>query len=244
MPLLSSRYALTHLLMSFVDGESFQVFLGHVIATSAGTHIYLKHGWRAGAGLSLGLVGCMFLIVIVRGPQTRVNDMMGDGNPPSSDDDNSKADIQEVVKDTPLRAEERGTDRRAKDQPNYEYYTHGTKTSLLIIRYSAILTRTQLKSGYHIMGNITQIELEGLGLAGGGGALQGIWNESKIRSHLELRPYTVEETTQASCLNAATASGSASRSDLHALFSNIAAKSLKARAQSVCAIGCENNISR
>ena len=31
------------------------------------------------------------------------------------------------------------------------------------------------------MGNITQTELEGLGLAGGGGALQGIWNEIKIR---------------------------------------------------------------
>jgi len=140
MPLLSSRYALTHLLMSFVDGELFQVFLGQVIGTSAGTHIDLKHGWRAGAGLSLGLVSCMFFILIVRGPHTTqyrwfgceggmewrkevvqetalVNDMMGDGSPPSSDD-NSKADIQEVVKDAPLRAEERGTDRRAKDQPN------------------------------------------------------------------------------------------------------------------------------
>lgn len=93
------------------------------------------------------------------------------------------------------------------------------------------------------MGNIMQIESEGVSLAGGG-ALQEIWNEIKIRSHLELRPYKVEATTQASCLNAATASGSASRSDLHALFSNIAAMSLKARAQSVCAIGCENNISR
>ena len=130
MPLLSSRYASTHLLMSFVDGEFFQVFLGQVIGTSAGTHIYLKHGWRAGAGLSLALVGGMFLILIVRGPHTTqyrwfgyeggmewrkevvqetalVNDMMGDGNPPASDD-NSKADFQEVVKDAPLGDEEKG----------------------------------------------------------------------------------------------------------------------------------------
>jgi len=71
----------------------------------------------------------MFLILIVRGPHATqyrwfgyeggmewrkevvqetalVNDMMGDGNPPSSDD--SKADIQEAVKDVPLVDEEKG----------------------------------------------------------------------------------------------------------------------------------------
>ena len=127
MPLLSSRYASTLLLMSFVDDEFFQVFLGQVIGTSAGTHIFLQHGWRAGAGLSLGLVGCMILILLVRGPHTTQyrwfgyeggmewrkelvqDEAPGDRDCPSSESDkNSKADIQEVVKDAPLGDEEKG----------------------------------------------------------------------------------------------------------------------------------------
>ena len=77
---------------------------------------------------SLGLVGCMSLILLVRGPHTTqyrwfgyeggmewrkevvqekavLDDTTGDRNHSS---DNSKAGTQEVVKDTPLEDEEKG----------------------------------------------------------------------------------------------------------------------------------------
>jgi hypothetical protein len=36
-----------------------------------GTLVFLQHGWRAGAGLSVGLAGCMIAILLVRGPHTK-----------------------------------------------------------------------------------------------------------------------------------------------------------------------------
>ncbi|KAJ7444458.1 MFS superfamily [Mycena latifolia] len=44
------------------------IFLGQVMGTSAGSRIYLQHGWRACAALSIGLSAWQLLILLVRGP--------------------------------------------------------------------------------------------------------------------------------------------------------------------------------
>jgi hypothetical protein len=49
----------------------FQILLGLVLGTSAGTHVFLEHGWRAGAGLSVGLMGCTLLLLLLRGPHCK-----------------------------------------------------------------------------------------------------------------------------------------------------------------------------
>ena len=45
-----------------------QLFLGAVAGTSAGTTIFNAYGWRANAGLSLGMMGWMVFILLLRGP--------------------------------------------------------------------------------------------------------------------------------------------------------------------------------
>ncbi|KAJ7476562.1 major facilitator superfamily domain-containing protein [Mycena latifolia] len=44
------------------------IFLGQVMGTSAGSRIYLQHGWRACAALSLALSGWQLLILLAHGP--------------------------------------------------------------------------------------------------------------------------------------------------------------------------------
>ncbi|KAK0191570.1 MFS superfamily [Armillaria mellea] len=43
-------------------------FLGQVMGSSVGSRVFLEHGWRAGAGLSLGWTGLGFLLLLIRGP--------------------------------------------------------------------------------------------------------------------------------------------------------------------------------
>ncbi|KAJ7096878.1 major facilitator superfamily domain-containing protein [Mycena epipterygia] len=47
------------------------IFLGQVMGTSVGSTIYLQHGWRACAALSVGLSGWNLIILLVRGPHSR-----------------------------------------------------------------------------------------------------------------------------------------------------------------------------
>ncbi|KAJ7465388.1 major facilitator superfamily domain-containing protein [Mycena galericulata] len=44
------------------------IFLGQVMGTSAGTSVYLAHGWRVCAAFSVGLCGWQLLILLARGP--------------------------------------------------------------------------------------------------------------------------------------------------------------------------------
>lgn len=45
------------------------LFIGQVIGTAAGTRVFESHGWRAGAGLSLGWIGAMLVVLFMRGPR-------------------------------------------------------------------------------------------------------------------------------------------------------------------------------
>ena len=42
-----------------------------------GSLVFLRHGWRAGAGLSVGFAGCMLIILLVRGPHTQRHTWFG-----------------------------------------------------------------------------------------------------------------------------------------------------------------------
>ncbi|KAJ7476558.1 hypothetical protein FB451DRAFT_968888, partial [Mycena latifolia] len=44
------------------------IFLGQIMGTSAARRIYLQHGWRACAALSLVLSGWQLLLLLARGP--------------------------------------------------------------------------------------------------------------------------------------------------------------------------------
>ncbi|KAF7341531.1 MFS superfamily [Mycena venus] len=44
------------------------VFLGQVMGTAVGSQIYLQHGWRACAALSVALSGAQLVVLFVRGP--------------------------------------------------------------------------------------------------------------------------------------------------------------------------------
>ncbi|KAL1705789.1 major facilitator superfamily domain-containing protein [Schizophyllum commune] len=45
------------------------LFLGQVMGTAAGTHVFTKYGWRACAGLSMGWCGWQLLVLLARGPR-------------------------------------------------------------------------------------------------------------------------------------------------------------------------------
>ncbi|KAI5896228.1 MFS general substrate transporter [Schizophyllum commune H4-8] len=45
------------------------LFLGQVMGTAAGTHVFTEYGWRACAGLSMGWCGWQLLILLARGPR-------------------------------------------------------------------------------------------------------------------------------------------------------------------------------
>ncbi|KAJ3504187.1 hypothetical protein NLJ89_g8069 [Agrocybe chaxingu] len=47
------------------------IFIGQVMGTAVGTNVFINHGWRAGAGLSMGLFGLSLLFLLGRGPHCR-----------------------------------------------------------------------------------------------------------------------------------------------------------------------------
>ncbi|PBK65732.1 MFS general substrate transporter [Armillaria solidipes] len=53
------------------------LFLGQVMGADVGSRVFLKYGWRAGAGLSLGWTGLALLILLVRGPHCERNTWFG-----------------------------------------------------------------------------------------------------------------------------------------------------------------------
>ncbi|CAE7196743.1 unnamed protein product [Rhizoctonia solani] len=46
-----------------------QLFLGQVMGTSVGTHVFLKYGWQPNGGLGLGFYGLQLVILFLRGPK-------------------------------------------------------------------------------------------------------------------------------------------------------------------------------
>ncbi|KAF8441083.1 major facilitator superfamily domain-containing protein [Boletus edulis BED1] len=44
------------------------LFAGQVMGSSVGSHVFLRYGWRASAGLSVGLYGWQLLVLFMRGP--------------------------------------------------------------------------------------------------------------------------------------------------------------------------------
>jgi len=53
------------------------IFLGMVMGTSVGTQIFVKYGWRAASGLSMGLFGFQFFILLLRGPHVKRHSWFG-----------------------------------------------------------------------------------------------------------------------------------------------------------------------
>ncbi|KAF9448776.1 MFS superfamily [Macrolepiota fuliginosa MF-IS2] len=47
------------------------IFIGQVLGTSVGTHVFVNFGWRAGAALSLGWTGWQLFVLLLRGPHCR-----------------------------------------------------------------------------------------------------------------------------------------------------------------------------
>ncbi|KAF4621383.1 hypothetical protein D9613_000030 [Agrocybe pediades] len=47
------------------------IFLGQVMGTAAGTHVFVTFGWRAGAALSMGLYAWQAIVLLSRGPHCK-----------------------------------------------------------------------------------------------------------------------------------------------------------------------------
>ncbi|KDR77512.1 hypothetical protein GALMADRAFT_65873 [Galerina marginata CBS 339.88] len=47
------------------------IFIGQVMGTSVGTHVFVNFGWRAGAALSMGFYGWIVFILLIRGPHCK-----------------------------------------------------------------------------------------------------------------------------------------------------------------------------
>ena len=45
------------------------IFIGQVMGTAVGTKVFLENGWRASAGLHLGWMGLVLVLLLCRGPQ-------------------------------------------------------------------------------------------------------------------------------------------------------------------------------
>lgn len=54
-----------------------QIFIGQVLGTSVGTHVFINFGWRAGAALGLGWTAWQVLILLLRGPHCRRHTWFG-----------------------------------------------------------------------------------------------------------------------------------------------------------------------
>ncbi len=48
-----------------------QIFIGQVLGTSVGTHVFVNFGWRAGAALGLGWTAWQVFVLLLRGPHCR-----------------------------------------------------------------------------------------------------------------------------------------------------------------------------
>ncbi|KZT22826.1 MFS general substrate transporter [Neolentinus lepideus HHB14362 ss-1] len=53
------------------------LFIGQVMGTAVGSKVFVKYGWRAAAGLSLGLCGWQLLILMLRGPHCKRHTWFG-----------------------------------------------------------------------------------------------------------------------------------------------------------------------
>ncbi|KAF8959131.1 major facilitator superfamily domain-containing protein [Flammula alnicola] len=47
------------------------IFIGQVMGTSVGTHVFVNFGWRAGAALSMGFYGWQLFVLLARGPHCK-----------------------------------------------------------------------------------------------------------------------------------------------------------------------------
>ena len=47
------------------------------MGTSVGTHVFVKYGWRAGAGLNMALYGFQLLVLLLRGPHCKQHTWFG-----------------------------------------------------------------------------------------------------------------------------------------------------------------------
>ena len=54
-----------------------QIFIGQVMGTSVGTHVFVKFGWRAGAVLNMALYGFQLLVLLLRGPHCKQHTWFG-----------------------------------------------------------------------------------------------------------------------------------------------------------------------
>lgn len=82
---LNAIMIISVLLLDYNDFGSFRthddlhlkIFLGMVMGTSVGTQMFVKYGWRAASGLSMGLFGFQFFILLLRGPHVKRHSWFG-----------------------------------------------------------------------------------------------------------------------------------------------------------------------
>ena len=53
--------------------------MGQVMGTSVGSHVFVKFGWRAAAGLNMALYGFQLFIMLLRGPHCKQYTWFGYG---------------------------------------------------------------------------------------------------------------------------------------------------------------------
>jgi predicted MFS family arabinose efflux permease len=53
------------------------IFIGQVMGTSVGTHVFVNFGWRAGAALSMGFYGWIMFVLLLRGPHCKRHTWFG-----------------------------------------------------------------------------------------------------------------------------------------------------------------------
>lgn len=48
-----------------------QLFIGQVMGTAVGTEVFIQHGWRAAAAVSMAWFGLQLVVLFVRGPHVK-----------------------------------------------------------------------------------------------------------------------------------------------------------------------------
>ena len=66
---MRKKYMFLH--KSWFKQSFLQIFIGQVIGTSVGTHIFVNFGWRAGAALSMGFYAWGIFLLLIRGPHCK-----------------------------------------------------------------------------------------------------------------------------------------------------------------------------
>lgn len=96
-----------------------QIFIGQVMGTAVGTKVFVQHGWRAAAGLSLAWYATQLVFLLVRGPHCERYTWFGwEGGAESN---KSVVDARKKEREAQQTDIEKGTEKDAKQSaPQYD----------------------------------------------------------------------------------------------------------------------------